>query len=916
MIEARALSKTFATKGSTSESKALDGISFKLAEKGLVFVLGKSGSGKSTLLHLLGGLLRPTSGDIIVDGVSISSLDRNSLEKYRNTCVGFVFQDFKLLDDLSVADNVALPLSLQGKKDCGEVKSALAKVGMDSYAKRKSLKLSGGQRQRVALARAIVKNPTFILADEPTGSLDSAAGAAIMELLKELSKEKLIVVVSHDRSFAERFGDRVIELSDGKIVKDSNKNFVEDPSKNTLILKKSRLSFKDGSRMGLKSLRHKGKRLIASVLLSVTSFTLFGLISAAKSINPARAIATSISFAKNKELLICNRSNESPIYKREIDQIEKAARGKVFFKEVSQPKYNRGDVEVVGKGHANSGIQGSRARKVYDITYFDSYSYLVEDDLRKSGFTIDGTLPEKTDEIAISKLLYDSLARSKGLNTYEGVEISLNHSSTVFHVVGVVDNHFDTSDYEHLRERDITRDIGLESRLENELENSFSTTVFLSKEAYETDYSALLSTIMVSAYSNEKSYAFDDIDINKTSDSLETLYIDYKVGVGKVFTAYHTEYDVDHTNGDIRVGQRWFATHGYTLDENGGSVYSATLSDENGEYVVTYRFDKGRGIFIRSSEREDGRITEAEKVDVEYLSRRDFLETYFIMPNGHNIAELLKNNDEFIEITNGDIMLSLSESGTNDSDKEKMIKSWKKGQLAASVWNNNEETNIKTIRAFYKNINDETTLNIPTFERELVVGGNDYAYLKANSECFYAFKVVCSADPSVDEHFLDYFLQKGRNYIDNSTTDLIEEVDLFFHFPIDILSAFAVVFLAAISALVLNNYISISLSYTKKERGILMALGARNKDLLSIYIFEALLIALLTGTISIIGSSIACLLLNVYVSIHYSIASNIFAISFFEPLVIFGSAIASSLIAAFIPIWRNRNIEPIDILKA
>ena len=95
-----------------------------------------------------------------------------------------------------------------------------------------------------------------------------------------------------------------------------------------------------------------------------------------------------------------------------------------------------------------------------------------------------------------------------------------------------------------------------------------------------------------------------------------------------------------------------------------------------------------------------------------------------------------------------------------------------------------------------------------------------------------------------------------------------------------------------------------------------MALGARNKDLLSIYIFEALLIALLTGTISIIGSSIACLLLNVYVSIHYSIASNIFAISFFEPLVIFGSAIASSLIAAFIPIWRNRNIEPIDILKA
>ncbi|MBP5092045.1 MAG: ABC transporter ATP-binding protein/permease [Bacilli bacterium] len=916
MIAVKELSKTYAAKGSAPEGKALDGVSFKLQEKGLVFILGKSGSGKSTLLHLLGGLLGPTSGDIVVDGTSISSLDRDELEKYRNTCVGVVFQDFKLLDDLSVADNVALALSLQGRKDRGEVELALAKVGMNAYAKRKCLKLSGGQRQRVALARAIVKNPAFVLADEPTGSLDSATGTAIMELFKELSNEKLIVVVSHDRGFAERFGDRIIELSDGKIVNDSDKNPVEGPLKNSLILKKSRLPFKDAFRMGLKSLRHNGKRLFASILLSLTAFTLFGLISTAISVDPARAIANSISLSKNKELFISNRVSASPTYKKEIGQIEKAAGGKVFFKEVARPNRFRGDVEIVSKGRLNSGIQGSHARKVYDITSFANYSYLVEDDLRKSGFTIDGDLPEKSDEIAISKLLYDSLARNVGLKTYEGVEIKLGRTSTTFRVVGVVDNHFDTSEYEHLRERDMARDFGLKSKLDKELENSFATTVFLSKEAYDADYSTFLSNIYVGAHDDETYYSFGDIDISKTADSLETLYIDYKVGIGKKFIAYNLDYDVDHTNGDIRVGQRWFASHGYVLDGDNGSVYSSTISDEDGEYIVTYRFDKERGVYVRSSERGDERIAEAEMVDLQYLSRSDFLETYFIMPSGHNSAELLKNDDEFIELAEGEIMLSFSELGPSDSDKVKIMKSWDKGRLAASVWNNNEETNIKAVRAFYKNAKDAEHPYEPIFEREIVVGEKDYAYLAARSECFYGFKALCSGDPSADERFIDYFLNKDKNYIDNNTTALLDEIDTSLRFPVNVLSVFAIVFLAVISALVLSNHISMSLAYGKKERGILMALGARNKDLLAIYLFEALLIALMTGTISIIASSLACLLLNIYVSVNYSVAANIFAISFFEPLVIFGSAIVSSGIAAFFPIWRNRNIEPIDILKA
>lgn len=199
---------------------AVDRLSFTLPDRGLVFILGKSGSGKSTLLNLMGGLDEPSHGDIVVDGNSFSSLSTAEQDHYRNLYVGFIFQDFCLLEGLTVEENVRLSHDLMGEEDSAAVARSLVAVGLSGYEKRYPRELSGGQSQRVAIARALVKSPRLILADEPTGNLDSRTAVQILELLKELSRDRLVVVVSHNTADAVHYGDRIIELSDGSIVRD------------------------------------------------------------------------------------------------------------------------------------------------------------------------------------------------------------------------------------------------------------------------------------------------------------------------------------------------------------------------------------------------------------------------------------------------------------------------------------------------------------------------------------------------------------------------------------------------------------------------------------------------------------------------------------------------------------------------
>ena len=206
----------------SNEFEALHGVSSEISDGELVAIIGKSGAGKSTLLHILACIDSYQNGEYRIDNTLVKGLSERKYARIRNEKIGMVMQDFALVEDFTALENVMIPLNFSKKKIKGKKEKALAalrSVGIEELAKKPCNKLSGGQKQRVAIARAIVNEPSMILADEPTGALDTKTSAEIMELFKSLNKQgRTVIIVTHDPKVAEECG-RIIEISDGKIVK-------------------------------------------------------------------------------------------------------------------------------------------------------------------------------------------------------------------------------------------------------------------------------------------------------------------------------------------------------------------------------------------------------------------------------------------------------------------------------------------------------------------------------------------------------------------------------------------------------------------------------------------------------------------------------------------------------------------------
>lgn len=230
MIKLRNINKFYNT--SSSKFHALHDITLDLPDQGMVYVVGRSGSGKSTLLNIIGGIDTYDSGELIIENniigadkqiIDTKNFSRKDYNAYRNTYIGFIFQEFNVIKGLTVYENVALSLELQKKdsrKYSDEIKAIIEKVGLSGKENRRINQLSGGERQRVAIARALIKDPKVIIADEPTGNLDGKNRDIVMNILKELSKEKLILIVTHDKYLSDRYGDREITIKDGHIIND------------------------------------------------------------------------------------------------------------------------------------------------------------------------------------------------------------------------------------------------------------------------------------------------------------------------------------------------------------------------------------------------------------------------------------------------------------------------------------------------------------------------------------------------------------------------------------------------------------------------------------------------------------------------------------------------------------------------
>jgi putative ABC transport system permease protein len=260
--------------------RAVNKIDLTLNKGEFVAILGPSGCGKTTTLNIIGGLDRYTSGDLIINGTSTKQFKERDWDAYRNNSIGFVFQSYNLINHLSVIDNVELGMTLSGigpeerRKRSLEV---LERVGLTTQIEKKPTKLSGGEKQRVAIARALLNDPDIILADEPTGALDSKTANEILTLIQEISKEKLVIMVTHTRQYADDFASRLIELKDGEIISDTG-NTVAQVKQDGYVPKKTAMSFWTALKLSFNNLRTKKFRTTITALASSIGIIGVGLV--------------------------------------------------------------------------------------------------------------------------------------------------------------------------------------------------------------------------------------------------------------------------------------------------------------------------------------------------------------------------------------------------------------------------------------------------------------------------------------------------------------------------------------------------------------------------------------------------------------------------------------------------------------
>ena len=458
MIEISNVNKKYHSKAN-EEVVAIDGINLKFNHNGLVFILGKSGSGKSTFLNILGGLDSANTSKIFINKKKLNRFDETTCSEYRNTYIGFVFQEYNLLDDLNVYDNIALALQMQNREvDRETVLNILKDVDLEGLEERELDELSGGQKQRVAIARALVKNPEIILADEPTGNLDSETSEQVFELFKRISKDKLIICVSHDAEYAHKYADRIIEISDGKIIRDTNPEVMEDdvqaPDMIRPVLPKSFIYHMSVGNI----LNNKLRMVVTSVIVA---FLMAILTAVYTTLNVSTAVDVDLFKASSmNHLMVMHRNSET----RELstDQLVRIQRvlpdyGANLYKRFNLVKEGQLlNISSLSFGELNKDSLSSENTRLLSESYLDVIKSLplnfVETSVGSSIYdNLIGAEPKNNHEVVISSYLADLMIQSGYLvdgnlvkfDTYQEVvnsNINLMLGETLVKVVGVLEH--------------------------------------------------------------------------------------------------------------------------------------------------------------------------------------------------------------------------------------------------------------------------------------------------------------------------------------------------------------------------------------------------------------------------------------------------------------------------------------------
>lgn len=936
MLVIKNLSKTYSPKKGVP-IKALDDISLNFEDKGMVVILGKSGSGKSTLLNMLGGLDTYDEGEIEIYGKSSKNFSQADFDSYRNNYVGFIFQEYNLLDQFTVGQNIALALELQRKKSTNEIiNETLKEVDLEGFFDRKPNELSVGQLQRVAIARALVKNPQFILADEPTGALDSVTGLQIFDTLKKISKEKLVIVVSHDRELAEQYADRIIELKDGKVISDVVKQVDEKDNiffstncnertsniknDNAFNKSKSALPYKNSAKMALSNLRVKTFRLIITILLSVFAFSLFGIVA---------TFADYHNYTVMSNTIIDNNIGYLNIQNNRFDFSMNRPRNPILNEDVDYftAKYPEAKFLKVYCGNFGSiGINNLNTLKLSTSNYYSTNGRFTglaeiqtskEEFLSTYGFTLIGELPNKDNEIALTKYIYEHFKKC-GLQDSDNwdnclkienesdligkkIGISADFLSGNYLVTGIIDtklndsefikykNTFATSEIERIALETFTSDIQFGYHALGFVNNNLISNHQIDKTIYDLT--------SINLFIDGKNFREINYQWNKV-----TTYTDKVANSDKYKKIFFDDDKTELTDNEILVPVNLFDNR---LDYY---IYNE---------IIDYCYN------IENVPQEIKSMSQAELNAKFDLDEDNPYYCENTIPSNDDYSTAYKNwmlFSDYYSIEYSDKLSIIKE--ISDKEIQKVITEKKNETHDIVLQLNGNEKNLKIAGCFLNVQSKEDLSNSRNYYSEkfdIVISEEMMNELGLESCRVYSYLI--GKMPTAQKEIQDLskivftYSVNGENYlILNSATANVRNIDnnivpiikLFLYIGIG-LAVFAMVFLMF--------YISTSITHKKKEIGILRALGARGIDIFGIFFNEALFIAVINFVLSVIASLCGVLYTNSFIRTEFNLNVTVFHFGMLQILLLLGISILAAILASFPPVCLISKKRPIEAIR-
>lgn len=956
MLETRELCKTYRPKKG-QPVMAVDHISLRFPEKGMVFLLGKSGSGKSTMLNLLGGLDQYDGGEIIIKGISSKDFTQQRFDSYRNTYVGFIFQEYNVLEEFTVGANIALALELQGKTATdAEINAILQEVDLAGFGNRKPNELSGGQKQRVAIARALVKNPEIIMADEPTGALDSNTGRQVLDTLKRLSANKLVIIVSHDREYAEQYADRIIELADGKVIRDVEaddavkeeaakqlvfrSNTIEIPAEYHLTeddrvrinaymdnMKKgltltldgfvrkfrdtdtSKIPAQDGSKfnlirsklpihsafkIGCSSLKHKRFRLVMTILLSVAAFSLFALVDTFSSYDHIRACTQSL-MDSNIDYISVRKALKRG---EGINTWWDGWGNLLSEKDMAQLKEETG-IDVMGM-YMPTGYSRLNFNAQIDSEQFAHNGMYNIYPSNLHGFV-------EVDEESIEQMGYQVLAGTVPDGNKKEVAVS--------HVV-----------YETFKKGGYAAPV-----LEQDVDGGFSADGVIDGVQFEFPE----GTTTAPATSDEN----DEIQYEKI-EKPEDLIGKKMLLAGTEYTitaVVDTKLDLDRyaslmedseqmTNAEMIVSYMLMNEYDYAMDyslSGAAMVGKGAVAKMVEEYPQMYEETDGSfwlgDDYIQDSEYSVSfwanyhtALENIPEEDIIWLDgkKTELAEDEFIIAVGG--IDMYDNNN------GSSVQFILDDQSELTADDINSILGGMNGKFAGQVYGYSyggsdtpfmELANMKLVGVIRPESKYADCIVFHPDYTKIIVGDTDGIYESAVGAMPKSERDI--------EKFVRYCYREDsdiRYELQNAVTYELDAIN-------EVLVVLAKVFLyigiafAIFAALLMANFITTSISYKKQEIGILRAIGSRSNDVFRIFFSESFVIAMINFIISAVLCGTGVGVINYVIRKYVGVLVTVLHFGIRQILLLAFISVAIAAVASFIPVYRIASKRPIDAIR-